>query len=104
MKYYKFIFLITFLWSFPSCKKENMCDCIKRTGSVIFETRELPPFDKVYVENNLNVFITQDSVFEVKVEAGKNIVPLIKLEVVDGTLYCRNKNRCSWARSYKNPL
>ncbi len=104
MKYTRFSFLISLLFVFSACKKENMCDCFKRTGSVVFETRELPSFDRVYVENNLNVFITQDSVFEVKVEAGKNLVPLIKLEVVDGTLFCRNKNRCNWTRAYGTPL
>ncbi len=86
-----------------SCKKENRCDCIKRTGDIITETRSLNGFDKIFVETNLKVFLTQDSVFEVKVEAGENIVPLIKTEVRDGCLYIKNNNRCNWARSYDKP-
>lgn len=89
---------------FPSCKKENRCDCIKRTGSIVTETREINGFDKIFLEDNVTVFITQDSFFEVKVEAGENIVPLIKTEVIDGTLFIRNKNRCNWTRSYNKPL
>lgn len=89
---------------FSACKKENRCDCIKRTGSIITEIREINGFDKIFVEDNLKVFITQDALFEVKVEAGENIVPLIKTEVTDGTLFIRNKNRCNWARSYNKPL
>jgi hypothetical protein len=89
---------------FSSCKKENRCDCIKRTGSVITEIRSIKGFDKIYVEDNLKVFLIQDSVFEVKVEAGENIVPLIRAEVKEGTLFIKNDNRCNWMRSYDKPL
>jgi hypothetical protein len=87
-----------------SCKKENRCDCIKRTGEIITETRLLSGFDKIYVEDNVKVMLTQDPAFEVKVEAGKNIAPLIKTEIIDGTLYIKNKNRCNWTRSYDKPI
>lgn len=89
---------------FISCKKENRCDCIKRTGEIITEKRMLNGFDMIVVEDDLDVFITQDPIFEIKVEAGENIVPLIKTEVVNGVLFIRNKNRCNWTRSYKKPL
>jgi hypothetical protein len=68
------------------------------------DVRHLNGFDKIVVENNLNVFITEAPEFEITVEAGENIVPLIKTEVVDGILFIRNKNRCNWTRSYKKPL
>jgi hypothetical protein len=96
-----FVFISVFLCG---CKKENRCDCIKRTGEIIKDVRHIEGFDKVFVEDNLNVFITQDSKFEITVEAGENIAPLIKTQVEDGTLYIRNKNRCNWTRSYKKPL
>lgn len=89
---------------FSTCKKENLCDCIKRTGSIITETRAISGFDSVFADDNLNVFITQDPAFEVKVEAGKNIVPLISTEVVNGKLIITNNNRCNWTRSYDKPL
>lgn len=88
---------------FSSCQKENRCDCIKRTGEIITDIRHPIGFDQVVVENNLNVFIAEGP-FEVKVEAGEHIAPLIKTEVVDGILFVRNKNRCNWTRSYKKPL
>jgi hypothetical protein len=97
-------FLLFLPLFFGSCKKENMCDCIKRTGKIIKETRQISGFDKILAENNINVFITEDPVFEVTVEAGENIVPLIITEIIDGTLCIRNKNRCNWTRSYKKPL
>lgn len=96
--------IIVILFFFTACKKENACDCIKRTGKIITEKRSLEDFDKILVENNLNVFITQDSIFEIIVEAGENIAPLIKTEVRNKTLICKNVNRCNWARSYDKPL
>lgn len=95
------LFCIAFLYS---CNKENSCDCIKRTGKIETTKRWLSKFDKIYVEDNVNVFITQDSTFDVEVEAGKNIGWLIEIDTAGGTLSIKNKNRCNWTRSYKEPL
>lgn len=81
-----------------------MCDCIKRTGKIIHENRPLSGFNAILVKDNINVFITQDSVFDVTVEAGEHIAPLIITEISGSTLVCKNKNRCNWTRSYKNPV
>jgi Putative auto-transporter adhesin, head GIN domain len=95
-----FLIVILFL---SSCKRENMCDCIKRTGNIETTKRWATNFERIYVEDNLNVFITQDSVFDVEVEAGKNVGWLITTEVDGSTLTIKNKNRCNWTRSYKEP-
>ena len=80
-----------------------MCDCIKRTGDIITEVRQVPAFDRIFVEQDVDVFLIEDANTEVKIEAGENIVPLIQTVVEDGILIIRNKNRCNWARSYKKP-
>ncbi len=100
----RFIYFLLLCSVCSACKKENACDCFKRTGDIIHETRNLTGFTQLSIKDNVNVFIIQDSVFEVTVEAGENIVPLISTEVIGTTLVCRNKNRCNWARSYKKPL
>ncbi len=102
MKYLGYIATVFILFS--SCKKENRCDCIKRTGDIITEVRNVPAFDRIFTEQDVDVFITEDVISEVKVEAGENIEPLIETVVEDGILIIRNKNRCNWARSYKKPL
>jgi len=102
MNFLKFIILAFVLFS--SCKKENRCDCVKRTGDIITEVRQLPAFDRIFTEQDVDVFITEDTVAEVKVEAGENIVPLIETVVENGQLIIRNKNRCNWTRSYDKPL
>ncbi|MEK6614821.1 MAG: head GIN domain-containing protein [Bacteroidota bacterium] len=84
-----------------SCNKESRWDCLKRTGKTSTDIRILPPFAKIIVEDNINVFITQGHTQEVKVEAGNNLISLIKTEVDSGTLHIQNNNQCNWARSYR---
>jgi len=100
---YIIIFFATISFLF-SCKKENRCDCIKRTGPIITEIRKLGSFTKIKAEDNVEIYITQGTTQEIKVQAGKNIAPLIETIIEDGTLIIRNKNRCNWARSYKKEL
>jgi len=92
------IFLIS---ATVACKKENRWDCIKRTGEQTTDTRVLAPFTNIFLKDNIDVFITQGAVQEVKIIAGKNLVSLVKTEVVNGELHISNENKCNWARSYK---
>lgn len=86
------------------CKKENLGDCFKSTGSLTTEMRELPSFNRLEVEDNVNVYIRFGETNKAEVEAGKNLLDLIETEVVDNTLFIRNKNTCNWVRSYKVPV
>lgn len=87
-----------------SCKKENLCDCVKSTGDIKAETRSVVGFDSIYVTTNVNVILTTDSISEVKVEAGENLLSLIKTEVRGKTLYISNNNKCNFMRSYDIPM
>lgn len=98
------LLLIAAFAGISSCKKENACDCFKGTGSLITETRTLPAFQKISVEDNVNVIFTQDSVQQITVEAGKHLIALVKTEVVDGELRIRNDNRCNFMRRYNIPV
>ncbi|GAB4143886.1 MAG: hypothetical protein Fur0041_18950 [Bacteroidia bacterium] len=97
------IFIILSLFS-GSCKKENLCDCFKGTGSVTSETRALPDFSNVYAEDNVNVIFIEDTFSSVEVEAGENLLKLIKTEVADGWLKIRNDNKCNFVRRYDIPV
>lgn len=103
LKHIAIIVILAALLPSLSCRKESRWDCFKRTGDITTELRVLPEFDKIRVEDNVHVYITQDSIFEVKVEGGENLIPLVKTEVRDGEIFIRNDNRCNWARSY-DPL
>ncbi len=93
--------LILLLFLIASCKKENACDCFKSTGDITTEIRDVSNFSSIYVSDNVNLYLTQDSVFSVKVEAGEHLISLITTEVENGSLHISNKNKCNWMRSYK---
>jgi Putative auto-transporter adhesin, head GIN domain len=98
-------FFLSFICVFVySCSKENRCDCFKRTGDIIKEQRNIQGFNKILIYDNVNVFVTENNEYNVTVEAGKNIIPLIKTELDGNTLVLRNKNKCNWTRSYNKPL
>lgn len=89
---------------FFSCKKENMCDCIKSSGTHIGTYRDAAGFNCIELKDEIDLYITQDSVFEVRVEAGKNLQSLIKTELDGETLRVFNANRCNWVRGYDEKI
>ena len=90
---------------FFSCKKENRWDLFKRTGEMTLESRTLDPFTDITIgSNKINVIITQDNAFDVKVQAGRNLLSNITTEVRNGRLYIDDHNKCNFARSYKYPI
>jgi hypothetical protein len=82
------------------CAKENMCDCVKSTGSIIKEIRTPGDFDKLEVRKNVVVTLYQDSVNYIELEAGSHLMDLIRTDVENGTLKITNDNTCNWVRSY----
>ena len=85
-----------------SCSKENRWDAFKGTGKRITETRAIASFTSIYVEDKIDLVLTQGPAQELSVEAGEKLVPLIETEVDEkGELRISNHNRCDWARSYK---
>jgi hypothetical protein len=100
----KFIFILFLGVSLAACKKANRFDCIKRTGEIKTESRALEYFDIIDVQNNVNVFLIQDSINFAEIKAGKNLISNIETSVVAHTLYIKNNNKCNFTRSYKHDL
>jgi len=101
---YKVIILLSYILLTYSCKKENRCDCIKSTGAIIMTDRNAINFTSIRLQDKMDVYITQGTHFEVKVEAGKNLQDLIKTQLNGDTLVLLNDNRCNWVRGYKHKI
>lgn len=71
-----------------SCKKDK----IKGEGEIITEERNVNNFYSVEASGSSEVYITQGSVFEVKVKGYENIVPYLETKVENGILYIRFKS------------
>jgi hypothetical protein len=86
-----------------SCKDHGP-DCFKSTGKTVTEDRSLTPFKTIFLKDNLNLIITDDTIQKVSVEAGEHLLSEIRTEVKNGQLFISNDNSCNWVRSYKKPL
>ena len=84
------------------CEKDDFCNCTKGEGSKISETRMLPVFERIELNNNIDVVLTPDTVTYAVLTCGKNLADGIETEVLNGTLVIRNINRCNWLRDFEN--
>ena len=100
----KFIFFALPAVMLFSCKKENMCDCVKSTGNRMATYRNVSNFTCISANDKMDVYLTQGNTYEVRVEAGKNLQSLIKTELDGETLKVFNKNRCNWVRDYNEKI
>ena len=100
----RFIISILCLIAMFSCKKENLCDCVKSSGPTNTIYRDIADFNCIYIKDKMDLYLTQGPTFEVRVEAGANLQKLIKTELDGETLKVFNTNRCNWVRGYKHKI
>ncbi len=79
--------------------------CVSSTGEVKMEERLALPYRTVEVYDNINLFLTQDSLINrISIEAGENLLGGITTAIDSGKLVIRNENRCNWMRSFEVPV
>jgi hypothetical protein len=83
-----------------SCKKENSRDCFKAHGDDIIETVDLAEYHVIQINGHVDVTLKPNQRSGADITGGKNILPLIKCDVIDDTLFIDNTNTCNWVRSY----
>jgi hypothetical protein len=82
---------------FTSCKEDR---CLKNTGNIVTERREIEPFNKIQVDSYLQVEIVPDSVYFIEIIGGKNLLKHTQTEIIDSTLIIRDENMCHWLRNF----
>jgi len=87
-----------------TCKKENLCDCFKGTGKQTSEERSLTSFNQVFVQDEIDLHLIEGNEYKVRVEAGKQVIKLVKTIVKDGVLTVSDENKCDFTRSYKREV
>ncbi|MCM5661495.1 head GIN domain-containing protein [Galbibacter mesophilus] len=93
-------FLLGFL--ITSCDSKDANDCIQASGKTIREERNITPFSRILVNEEVSVVIKQDSIYKVEVQSGENLLNDIKVEVVNDQLILTNNNICNFFREYNN--
>ena len=96
------IILALILITFSGCKKDSLCNCLKKTGDEITEIRATNPFTSIEMNNNVDVIIKPDTTYKIQVTCGKNLIDGIQTEVINNRLVVRNINKCNWLRDFRN--
>lgn len=68
---------------------------VRGDGNVVTQARDIKGFSSVEISSALDVYITQDSNFAVKVEADNNLQELIQTRKEGNVLYIRQANNTS---------
>jgi len=88
-----------------SCQDKEGFGCFKSTGDIITEERYTSFFDTIELQNNVNLFLTYDTLqTSIIVEAGENLIDKISCISEANKLVIKNDNSCNWTRDYSIPV
>ena len=98
-----FAFLIMML-GFNSCKKSDPTDCFKSTGADVTQERPATTFDKIILNDNVNLVLTQGEDYSISVRGGKNVLKKVRTDIDDRVLKIENRNSCNWMRNFNREI
>lgn len=68
------------------------------------ESRATGDFSIIELSDNVDLYLNQDSVCSVRIEAGENLMGGIITAYSAGKLSISNENSCNWVRNMENPV
>ncbi len=83
-----------------ACDNPQAFDCVKSAGSQDLEIKQAASFTWLIVDDNINLYLNNDSTYTVTIEGGKNLIGKIRLDQTGDSLRIYNANHCNWARNY----
>lgn len=99
-------YIIFLLLILAACNSPESPDCLKaagRTATARYSFASSPKIVEIY--DDIDVYLTQDSVAGLTITGGKNLLPAVILEEKTAGHYTiRNTNTCNWVRSYKRKI
>ncbi|MCC6369996.1 MAG: DUF2807 domain-containing protein [Bacteroidia bacterium] len=87
-----------------NCNKDNAFDCFKSNGKTTSQVRFPGYFNRIQVNDKIEVTIHKGNEYKVEVMAGANLLRKIKTKVVDNELIIDNNNKCNFVRGYKHQI
>ncbi len=97
----KYLTILFSIFAFYSCNKPDAQNCIKSTGDLITETKNLPNFSTIDLYGKIDLYLINSDENRIEISAGENLIPKITSIITDSTLKIDNENKCNWVRSYK---
>jgi hypothetical protein len=81
-----------------ACNKESAPDFLSSFGKVVTIEKKLQTFNRVFIQDEFDVELIQDSQNRIEISYGENVVDKISAEVMEGELILKNENRFNWVR------
>jgi len=88
--------LIVFVFLLGSCKKPG---CIGNAGPVSSQQRPLQPFQRLILEDNIDLELIQADTTKIEIIAPENIIPNIQTIMEGDELTISNDTECRWLRN-----
>jgi len=92
-----FIILISLICFNFNCAKT---DCLSSSGKRITKLRNLGAFKNIEIYSYFNVYLKQDTISKIEIEAGETEIENIETSINDSTLIIRDKNTCRFIKGY----
>jgi hypothetical protein len=100
---YPFIVIMAMVLLLFGCAKDGGV-CVSTSGQVTTQSRIVPVFNQIDLQDNVSLILTTDTANTLVVETGRNIIGGITTNVEGGLLTIGNTNTCNWLRDYKKPI
>ncbi len=100
MRYLKNIYIILLLVIVSGCDSENAFDCIQTAGDIIQEEVNVPIFQRILVNRDIELIIKEGPDQQVIIETGENLIGDVKAEVINDRLVLTDDNTCNYVRDY----
>lgn len=94
----KLIYILTVL--IFSCDSEDANDCIQTAGNIIQLEVEVSDFERILVNRDIELIITEAPEYKVTIETGENLINDVKAEVMGNRLVLTDNNTCNYVRDY----
>ena len=94
----KIIYICVFLVF--ACNSEDANDCFQTSGSIIQQEVEVSDFERILVNRDIELIISEASDYKVTIETGENLLNDVKAEVIGNRLVLTDGNTCNYVRDY----
>lgn len=94
----KLVLIILTIFLF-GCSDEGS-DCFKKEGDKVWREVSVESFSRIHISAGIELIVKEGENQKIQVEAGKNLIDDILVEVLDGELRISNENGCEMLRNY----
>ena len=95
-----FVIYFLIIVFFASCDSEDAGNCFQTSGAIIQQEILVTPFNKILINEKIELIIKEGPTQKVILETGKNLQSDISIEVVNNQLIATNNNGCNFVRDY----